>query len=217
MCWFVIAAHTCSWKKVVPVLVEGHSHDTVSQVKGFLYAITMVNVYVDVKNPRVVSVTHTGLKSDTSTVNTRWRLLRCVLLLEQLQYTDDDVIDITKPRCLQKPTKLNLVLQPFTNELNAFSRNAWHQCTGLCTDLKLFGMMQTSGPVDGNVTDLQNEEESPSIQGHNQHDYMVLTRLPAVLQQCCCSFRLTMTRQHWGRDVLLQKRRLRSNGHLPPE
>lgn len=68
--WFVKAAHTRSWKKVVPVFVEGHSHDTVSQVKGFLYAITMVNVYVNVENPWVVSVKHTVLKGETNTVNT---------------------------------------------------------------------------------------------------------------------------------------------------
>lgn len=122
-CWLVKAAHTCSWKKVVPVLVEGHSHDAVSQVKGFLHAITMVNVYVDVENPRMVSVTHTGLKRETSAVNARWRLLRCVLLLEKLQYTDDDVIDVTKPRCLQKRTKLISVLQPFTNELRRLQQN----------------------------------------------------------------------------------------------
>lgn len=153
-CWLVKAAHTCSWKKVVPVLVEGHCHDAVSQVKGFLHAITVVNVYVDVENPRMVSVTHTGLKRETGTVNARWRLPRRVLLLEQLQYTDDDVIDVTEPRRLQKHTKLILVLQPFTDELEAFGRIARRQSTGLCTDLKLFGMMQTSGPVDGDVTDL---------------------------------------------------------------
>lgn len=57
------AGHTCSWKKVVPVFVEGHSHDAVSQVKGFLDAVTMVNIYVNVQNPRVVSVTHTHIQS----------------------------------------------------------------------------------------------------------------------------------------------------------
>lgn len=53
--------HTCSREKVVPVFVEGHGHDAVGQVKGFLYPVTMMNVYVDVQNPRVVSVTHTRL------------------------------------------------------------------------------------------------------------------------------------------------------------
>ena len=39
--------------------MEGHGHDTVSQVKGLLDTITMVNVDVNVQNPWVVSVTHT--------------------------------------------------------------------------------------------------------------------------------------------------------------
>lgn len=54
------AALTSSWEKIVPVLVEGHSHDAVGQVKGFLDTIPMVNVYVNVQNSRVVSVTHTN-------------------------------------------------------------------------------------------------------------------------------------------------------------
>lgn len=56
---------------------------------------------------------------------------------------------------------LRYVLQLLTAGLNAFSGKGWHQYTGLCSDLKFFGMMQTSGPVDGDVTDLQNEVESP--------------------------------------------------------
>ena len=64
------AARTCSWKKVVPVFVEGHSHDAVSQVKGFLYAVSVVNVYVDVQNPRVVSKKNTRMKRETDTANT---------------------------------------------------------------------------------------------------------------------------------------------------
>lgn len=85
--------------------MEGHSHDAVSQVKGFLYAVTMVNVYVDVQNPRVVSGTHRGYKERDSKrlVNV---LQRRTLLLEKLQYTDDDVIYVTKPRRLQ--TQKNL-------------------------------------------------------------------------------------------------------------
>lgn len=50
---------TCSREKVVPIFVEGHSHDAVSQVKGLLYTVTMVNVDIDVENPGVVSETHT--------------------------------------------------------------------------------------------------------------------------------------------------------------
>ena len=52
--------------------MEGHGHDAVCQVKGLLYAVTMVNVDVDVENPRMVSVTHihTVVKRVTDTVNT---------------------------------------------------------------------------------------------------------------------------------------------------
>lgn len=66
-----MSARTGSWKKVVPVFVEGHRHDAVSQVKGFLHTVTMVNVDVDVQNPRVVSVTHTHtvVKRETDGAN----------------------------------------------------------------------------------------------------------------------------------------------------
>lgn len=56
------AAFTCSWEKVVAIFVEGHSHDAVSQVKGLLDTITVVNVDVNVENSGVVSEKHTGLK-----------------------------------------------------------------------------------------------------------------------------------------------------------
>lgn len=86
--------------------MEGHGHDTVSQVKGFLYTIAVVNVYVDVEDPWMVSVTHIhththSWNEETNAANPWWRWLRCVLLLEQLQNADDDVIDVTKPRGLQ--------------------------------------------------------------------------------------------------------------------
>lgn len=42
--------------------MEGHSHDAVSQVKGLLYTVTMMNVNVNVENSGVVSEKHTGLK-----------------------------------------------------------------------------------------------------------------------------------------------------------
>lgn len=53
------AALTCPWEKVVSIFVEGYSHDAVGQVKGFLDAVAMVNVYVDVQDPGVVPATHT--------------------------------------------------------------------------------------------------------------------------------------------------------------
>ena len=49
-----MACLTCPWKEVVPVLVEGYSHDPISQVEGFLHPITMVNVNVYVQHTRVV-------------------------------------------------------------------------------------------------------------------------------------------------------------------
>ena len=45
---------TCPGEEVVAVLVEGHSHDAVGQVKGFLHAVSMVNVDVYVEHPGVV-------------------------------------------------------------------------------------------------------------------------------------------------------------------
>jgi len=54
---------TRSGEKVVPVFVEGHGHDAVSQVKGFLDAVAVVNVDVDVQNSGVVSGTHRETRS----------------------------------------------------------------------------------------------------------------------------------------------------------
>lgn len=66
---------TGSWKKVVAVFVEGHGHDAVRQVKGFLYAVAVVDVDVDVENPRVVPESHGGRREEggPSPANTRWR------------------------------------------------------------------------------------------------------------------------------------------------
>lgn len=50
-----MACLTCAWEKVVPILVEGYSHDPISQVKGFLHPIAMVNVNVYVEHTWVVS------------------------------------------------------------------------------------------------------------------------------------------------------------------
>lgn len=59
------AAHTGSWEKVVAVFVEGHGHDAVSQVKGLLYTVTMMNVDVNVENSGVVSENDTPLETST--------------------------------------------------------------------------------------------------------------------------------------------------------
>lgn len=136
--------------------MEGHGHDTVSEVKSFLYAITMVNVYVDVEDPWVVPVRHTQRykKGNKHSTHSTEVIQRSDFLLEELQYTDDDVIDITKARRLQTQ-KLSLVLWPFTAGLNVFGKKKCHLHAGFCSDLKFFGMMQTSSPVDGNVTDLE--------------------------------------------------------------
>lgn len=50
---------TRSREEVVPILVEGHGHDSVRQVKGLLDAVSVVNVDVDVQNSGVVPATHT--------------------------------------------------------------------------------------------------------------------------------------------------------------
>jgi len=41
--------------EVLPVLVEGHSHDAVGGVEGFLHAVSMMDVNVYVQNSLVVS------------------------------------------------------------------------------------------------------------------------------------------------------------------
>lgn len=63
------AAHTSSWKKVVSIFVEGHGHDTVSQVKSFLYTITVMNVDVNVEDSGVVSENQVPLKTQTHKQN----------------------------------------------------------------------------------------------------------------------------------------------------
>ena len=66
----VVAELTCPWEEGVPVVVKGDGHDSVSQVEGLLYAISMVDVNVDVQ--------------DT------W------MILEQLEDGDDDVVDVAE-------------------------------------------------------------------------------------------------------------------------
>lgn len=41
--------------EVLPVLVEGHGHNSVRGVEGLLYTVAVVNVDVDVQHPLVVS------------------------------------------------------------------------------------------------------------------------------------------------------------------
>lgn len=41
-------------REILSVFVEGHSHDAVSCVEGFLNSITMMNVNVDVKHSLMV-------------------------------------------------------------------------------------------------------------------------------------------------------------------
>lgn len=78
-------AYTCSWKKVVPIFVEGDSHDSVCQVKSFLNTISMMNIYVNVQNSGMVSVTNTqSINGDRPEKHTRSDTftLRNVVLLE---------------------------------------------------------------------------------------------------------------------------------------
>lgn len=63
------AAYTSSWEKVVSIFVEGHGHDAVSQVKGFLYTVTVMNVDVNVEDSGVVSENQAPLKTRTHEQN----------------------------------------------------------------------------------------------------------------------------------------------------
>lgn len=62
-------------EKPIAVLVERHGHDAVGEVKRLLDAVAVVHVDVDVQ--------HAGM------------------VLEQLQYGDDDVVDVTEARGLE--------------------------------------------------------------------------------------------------------------------
>ena len=50
---------TCSREEVVAILVEGDSHDPVSQVERLLHAVTMMNVDINVQHTRVIPDTIT--------------------------------------------------------------------------------------------------------------------------------------------------------------
>lgn len=43
-----------SSREVLPIFMEGHSHNSVCCVEGLLHSISMVDVYVDVQHPLVV-------------------------------------------------------------------------------------------------------------------------------------------------------------------
>ena len=43
-------------REVLPVLVQGQGHDTVGRVEGLLHPVTVMDVYVNVQHPLVVSM-----------------------------------------------------------------------------------------------------------------------------------------------------------------
>ncbi len=46
----MVEKHTSSWEEVVPVFVEGYSHDSVCEVKRLLNTIPVMNINVDVEH-----------------------------------------------------------------------------------------------------------------------------------------------------------------------
>jgi len=65
----------------------------------------VVNVYVDVQNSRVVPGTKSGRAAERHGKNTAGVTQRGVVLLQKLQDTDDDVVDVAEPRRLQTRRK----------------------------------------------------------------------------------------------------------------
>lgn len=143
--------------------MKGHGHDSVCEVKGFLDAIAMVNVYVNVKNPGVVPWTST--EQEIYVTNRHGKDSRRVTPERRLTWG----APVYWWRChwhskTQRPTPTQEPKKTFnSNELN---REDTHQYMWLCSNLKLFGMMQTSGPVYSNVTNLENKAESASVRAH---------------------------------------------------
>ena len=45
----------CSWEKIAIVLVEGDRHDSVGGIKRLLNAIPVVDINVDIEDPRVMA------------------------------------------------------------------------------------------------------------------------------------------------------------------
>ena len=65
----------CAREEVAPKLVEADSHDPVCCEESFLNSIPMVHINIHIQYP--------------------------LMILEQLKNSQDDVIDIAEPRCLQ--------------------------------------------------------------------------------------------------------------------
>lgn len=73
-------------------------------------------------------------------------------LLEELQYTDDNVVDVAKPWRLQKQQKS---AQHSDEQKTAAWDKILSEAEWLYSHLKFLGVMQTSSPVDGDVADLE--------------------------------------------------------------
>ena len=91
----VVHAFTCSlcvdvtWvgKESVSILMEWYSHYSVGVVKGLFYSVSMVAVNVKVEDSTVNTKQITQLSKNN--------------LRKQLQYSQHNIIHITKPRCLE--------------------------------------------------------------------------------------------------------------------
>lgn len=85
-------------------------------------------------------------------------------LLEQLQDADNDVVNVTKPRCLW-----DREMKSHQNRINAEPGPQKEEYADLPHYLKLFGMMQAPCPVYRNVANLRKEREVKSRwqHGHN--------------------------------------------------
>lgn len=92
---------TRAGEEVVAVLVEGHGHDAVRQVKGLLDAVAVVNVDVDVQNPGVVPERQRRITKVDGETRAARPTGKKRIVLEKLQYADDDVIYVAEPRSLQ--------------------------------------------------------------------------------------------------------------------
>ena len=57
-----------SSREVLPIFMEGHSHDPVCSVEGFLHSVPMVDVDIDVQHPLVVPGREAG-RAEISTLD----------------------------------------------------------------------------------------------------------------------------------------------------
>ena len=105
--------------------MERDSHDSVCEVESLLDSVAMVNIYVDIQDPRVV--------------------------LEQLQDRYDDVVYVAKPGRL----KLLGVVEPsrpvYRHVATLGERGQWVRCYGDVTHptVEFDGSLQRSSGVDG--------------------------------------------------------------------